>query len=176
MLRPSICIGNWSFCQSDIPKVQLTSWQKASSLWFENSFKKQANFIKVIVKFFWWLLWIFIHLERISFERAFRWCNAALGDMLRLSHGLANQSFCWSDISRIQLKFNWTVGESLLAFAQEAVREWRLNLLKGQWISFKRASKRCHVATGEHLRLSDFYNAWFYISDFQKNFCEGVLR
>ena len=33
----------------------------------------------------------------------------------------------------VQLKYNWTGGEGLLASDQEAVREWRLLLFKGQW-------------------------------------------
>ena len=36
-------------------------------------------------------------------------------ELLRLSGGLANQSFCQLDILRVQLKSNWIVGESLLA-------------------------------------------------------------
>ena len=37
---------------------------------------------------------------------------------LRLSDGVANQSFCQSDIFRVELKPNWTVGERLLASDQ----------------------------------------------------------
>ena len=37
---------------------------------------------------------------------------------LRLSDGVANQSFCQSDIFRVELKPNWTVGEGLLASDQ----------------------------------------------------------
>ena len=33
-------------------EVQLNSWQKTSSLWFENSSKHQAIFIKIIIRFF----------------------------------------------------------------------------------------------------------------------------
>ena len=123
LLRLSDGLANRAFCQSDISRVQLKSnWTVGESLvafgqeavreWRLNFFKGQ---------------WI-------SFERASGWCNVALGDMLRVSDGLGNRSFCWSDILRAQLKSNWTVGERLEAFDQEAVREWRLNLIKWQWI------------------------------------------
>ena len=42
-------------------------------------------------------------------------CHVALRELLRLSDVLVNRSFCRSDISRVQLKSNWTVGERLLA-------------------------------------------------------------
>ena len=54
-----------------------------------------------------------------------------LTELLKVSDGLANQSFCWSDISRVELKSNWTVGERLLASDQEAVTDGTLILLKG---------------------------------------------
>ena len=57
--------------------------------------------------------------------------HRVLIELFRVSDGLANRSFCRSDISRVQLKSNWTVGERLLASDQEAVRECRLILLKG---------------------------------------------
>ena len=41
-----------------------------------------------------------------------------LKELSRLLDSLANQSFCWSDISRVQLKPNLKVGERLLAFDQ----------------------------------------------------------
>ena len=64
------------------------------------------------------------------------WCHVALRDLLRLSDVRANQSFCWSDISRVQLKSNWTVCERLLVSDQEAARECSLILVKGQWTFF----------------------------------------
>ena len=82
--------------------------------------------------------------------------HIASEELLRHSDGLANQSFCQSDISSVQLKSNWTVGESLLVFGQEAVREWRLNLLKGHWKILQ-----CLILS---------------FNDFQKHFCEGNLR
>ena len=39
-------------------------------------------------------------------------------ELLRLSGGLAHRSFCWSDIFRLELKYNWTVSERLLASDQ----------------------------------------------------------
>ena len=41
-----------------------------------------------------------------------------LWEQLRRSGSIANQSFCWSDILRVQLKINLTVGETLLASDQ----------------------------------------------------------
>ena len=65
------------------------------------------------------------------------WCHVALRELLRLWDAPANRSFCWSDITRVQLKSNWTVGERLLVSDQDAVRECRLILLKGQWTFFQ---------------------------------------
>ena len=53
-----------------------------------------------------------------------------LRELFRVSDGLAKQSFSRSNISRVTVKFNWTVGERLLASDQEAVGECRLILLK----------------------------------------------
>ena len=65
-----------------------------------------------------------------SFERASGWCNVALGDMLRPSDSLTSRSFCWSDISRVQLKSNWTVGKRLLVSDSKTVWKSRLILSK----------------------------------------------
>ena len=75
-----------------------------------------------------------------SFERVSGLCNIGLGDILRPSDGLANWSFCWSDIWRGQLKSNWTIGKRLLASDSEPVWKSRLILLKF---------------------LSNFFNGWF---------------
>ena len=76
----------------------------------------------------------------VSFKRASGWCNVVLGDMLRPSDGLANRSFCRSDISRVQLKSNWTVGKRLLASDSKTVWKSRLILSKS---------------------LLNFFNGWF---------------
>ena len=39
-------------------------------------------------------------------------------ELLRLSDGPAKGPFCWFDISKIQLKSNWTVGEGHLTSDQ----------------------------------------------------------
>ena len=44
--------------------------------------------------------------------------HMTLWELLRLSDSLVNQSFRWLDISRVQLKSNWTVGKTLLGCAQ----------------------------------------------------------
>ena len=82
------------------------------------------------------MLWKLIHFERITFQRVSGWCNVALGDMLRLSEGLANQWFSQSDISRVQLKSNWTVGKRLLASDFETVWKNRLIWSKSLLIFF----------------------------------------
>ena len=46
------------------------------------------------------------------------------------SYDFANRSFCWSDISRVQLKSNWTVGKWLLASDSKTVWKSRLILIK----------------------------------------------
>ena len=51
------------------------------------------------------------------------WCHVAPRELPKHSDSLANRSVCRSDISRVQLKSNWTVGETLLASVQEVVRE-----------------------------------------------------
>ena len=81
------------------------------------------------------MVWKLYYFEWINLQRVSA-CHVALSELLRHSDGLANWSFSWSDIWRVQLKSNWTVGESLLASDQEAVRECRLILLKGQWMIF----------------------------------------
>ena len=68
-------------------------------------------------------------------------------DLLASAQGThrTNQSVRWSckpiilSIGQFegQLKSNWTVGEKLLAFDQEPVKECRLILLKGQWKFFQ---------------------------------------
>ena len=65
-----------------------------------------------------------------NFERASGLCNVAFGDMLRPSDDLANWSICRSDISRVQLKSNWTVGKRLLASDSKTVWKSRLILSK----------------------------------------------
>ena len=54
----------------------------------------------------------------MSFEGVWGWCHVALRQLLRLSHRLANRSFCCSHILRVQLKSNSTVCERLLASDQ----------------------------------------------------------
>ena len=76
-------------------------------------------------------------------------------ELVRLLNDLAKQLFCWWDISRVQLKSNWTVVEGFLVSDQEAIREWRLNLLKGKWTFLQ-----CLISKVIHLK---------------KDFTDGVL-
>ena len=55
-----------------------------------------------------------------------------LRELLRLLDGLANRLFCWSDIWRVQLKSNWTVGKKILASDSKTVWKSRLILSKVQ--------------------------------------------
>ena len=68
-----------------------------------------------------------------------------LTEFFTLSEGLANRPFCPLDILRAQLKSNLTVGERLLASDQEAVTEWRLILLKGQWTFFNNSFQNLFI-------------------------------
>ena len=70
-----------------------------------------------------------------SFGKKFQWWSSQLRQMVltelfRLSDGLANRSFCRSDILRVQLKSNWTVSKSLLASSSKTVWKARLILSK----------------------------------------------
>ena len=90
----------------------------------------QAHFTQRTTKHFW-----MPYLKIYSFAKNVPWKSSrlihmAVRKLLRLSDGLANRSFYRSDISRIQLKSNWAVGEKLLALDQEVVRNWRLSLHK----------------------------------------------
>ena len=110
-------------CQS----VRLMKWSDRKGNWGHSSVSYNLQtFIGSSFKIC--LSWKKCRSIWISYE----WCHFALMELLRLSDVLVNRSFCWADISRVQLKFNWTVGERLLASDQEAVRECRLILLKGQ--------------------------------------------
>ena len=57
-------------------------------------------------------------------------------ELPRLSDGFANQSFCWSDILRVQLKSKWTVGKSFLDSNSETVSKCRLISLEARLIFF----------------------------------------
>ena len=96
-------------------EVPMNSWWKAASLWSRSSDRMQAKTtIKSSatpnLKIDWFakkVLW-----------KSSRLVHMELKELLIHSDGLANQSFCQSDISRAQLKSTWTVGERLLASYQ----------------------------------------------------------
>ena len=56
--------------------------------------------------------------EKNQFERTSTWCHVELGELPKHTDYFLNQSFSWSDISGVQLKANWTVGERRLASDQ----------------------------------------------------------
>ena len=79
---------------------------------------------------------IVLHFQRNDFEGAYGWCHVALRELLRHSDGLPNRWFCRSDLPRVQLKSNWTVGKKLLATDSKTVWKNRLILSKARLIFF----------------------------------------
>ena len=155
MLRPSDGLASRSFCWSDISRVQQKSnWRLGKRFLASDSktvWKSRLILSKSLLNFF---NGCFGN-SSISKELALK---EPLDAVMLHSGTCSNPPMALQTNHFLDGTFrgsNWTVDESLLAFGQEAVRKWRLNLLKGQWISFERASGWCHVATGELLRLSD---------------------
>ena len=79
------------------------------------------------MKFFW-----LPNLRIYSFAKIFLWKNSqlvrmVLKELLRPSDGLANRSFCRSDISMVPVKSNWIVGKKPLAFDSKLVWKSRIN-------------------------------------------------
>ena len=72
-----------------------------------NVFKKYWNFLQCLILNF--------NDFQKNFLKEFSDSTHGIQKLPRLSDCLADQSFCGSDILRIQLKFNWTVGERQLA-------------------------------------------------------------
>ena len=52
--------------------------------------------------------------RKIFLWKGFQLIHTVVRELLRLLDSFAEQSFCSSDISRVQLKSDWTVGERLL--------------------------------------------------------------
>ena len=71
--------------------------------------------------------------NNFGFERFLCWLHMVLRKLLTLSDGLVNRSFRRLDNLRVQLRWNWRVGEKLLACDQQAVCKCRLLLFKEQW-------------------------------------------
>ena len=90
----------------------------------------------------------------VGFETASWWYHVAVREQLRLSDGLAKRSFHRSNIWRVQLRSNLTVGERLLVADQWTVSKCGLILSKTQWHVFE-----CLVSKFIH---------------FEKNICEWV--
>ena len=78
--------SNWRVVESLIASDQAAVWKRRPIL-------SKGQWI-----FFQCLVWRFIHFEEIVFEGASWWCHFTLKELLRLSCGLANRSFCRSDI------------------------------------------------------------------------------
>ena len=112
----------------------------------------------------------------------------ALGKLLRLSFSVGNRSFCRSDISRIQMKSNWKVGESLVASDQQAVWKSKLIWSKAQLFflmfsleipsfqksGFEKAFWWCHVALKELLRLLDGLENWCFCPSDMNSWWKGT--
>ena len=118
LLRLSDGLANRSFCRSDIWRVQLKSSGTVGERLLasdQSQFDNAGWFYLNAMRFS-----TMPNLNIYSFLKNFTWKSSPLAHMvlkelLRLSDGLANRLFCRSNISRVQPKSNWTVGERLLA-------------------------------------------------------------
>ena len=69
-----------------------------------------------------------------------------LTELFRVSDRLANQSFCGSDIWRVQLKSNWTVGKKFLLSDSKTVCKSWLIFSKAQLIFFNGWFGNCIIS------------------------------
>ena len=99
-------------------EVQLNSWWMTVSLWSVAVWQCRLILLKGKWNLFECLIWKFIHLQKI-------FCGRVLNSNIWYSRNstecqmaFSNQSFCQSDILRVQLKSNLTLGERLLASDQ----------------------------------------------------------
>ena len=134
LIRLSDGLVNQSFCRWDFSRVQLKSkWTVGRGLLASGSktFWKSRLILSrsLLLLFYGWFGNWFISKELVS-RGASGWCYVALQELLRHSDGLANQSFYWWDISRTQLKSNWSVGKRLIASDSKVVWKSRLILSK----------------------------------------------
>ena len=107
LLRLSFKSGKRLFCWSVIWGVQLKSkWIfDQSSIVFDQQavWKNRLILLKAQWTFFQCLIWKFFYLKKTDFSRDSRWCHVVLKELLRLSDGLTNPSFCRSEDLRVQL-------------------------------------------------------------------------
>ena len=68
-----------------------------------------------------------------------------LTEFFRLSDGLANRSFCRSDIWRVQLKSNWAVRKRLLASDCKAILKKQDNFIESKINFFLMAYLKIHL-------------------------------
>ena len=116
-------LANRPFCVSKISRFQLKSnWTVCKKLLASNSkiVCKSRLILSKAQLFFCngWFRNCIISKELTLTEFLH---DVALRELLRHSDGVANRLLCWSDISRVQLQFNWTVRERLLASDVRAV-------------------------------------------------------
>ena len=98
--------------------------------------QQQLSAFLIIIQFteiYSFLLWEFVHFHRGVLEGVL---HMALWELIRLSDGLANRSFCRWDFSRVQLKSNWTVGKGLLTSDSKTFWKNRLILSKSLLLFF----------------------------------------
>ena len=81
------------------------------------------------------------NLKNFSFGKSFQvWSSElvhrVLRELFRLLDSFPNRSFCRSDISRIQVKSNWSIGKRLVASDSKKVWKTKLILLKSLLIFF----------------------------------------
>ena len=91
------------------------------------------------------------HFKIYSFVEEIQRCSSqliqmVLTELFRVSDGLPNRSFCWSDISRVQLKSNWTVCKKLLVSYSKTFCKSRLVLSKAQLIFFNGWFGNCIIS------------------------------
>ena len=134
IFRLSDILANWLFCWLDILRVQLKSnWTVGKRLLASDS-KTVWKSRLILPKALLILVWKLIHFERITIEGGSGWCHVALRELLRHSDGLPSWSFCWLDISRVQLKSNLTVGNGLLA--SDSKTFWKSKLILSKSLLF----------------------------------------
>ena len=114
---------NQSFCWSNILRVQLRSkWTICKRILATDSkteWKSRLILWKsLLILFSDWFGNLFISKELTSFKDPLDDVMLHSGNSSDCQMPFANQSFCWSDILRVQLKSNWTIGEKLLASDQ----------------------------------------------------------
>ena len=86
----------------------------------------QANFTETTMKFFTMPNLKFYRFAKNFLRKSSQLVHMAIKELLRLSYGLVNQSYCQFGILRVQLKFNWTVDQCIITSDSKTVWKNRL--------------------------------------------------